>query len=162
MSDIKYPKESSFSLNIDSFHKGINTTKDPSLTNFDFATELYNFSFDSGALKTGIGFDNLLSNMLSKEEYSNILKDFETIGSVDKIFHFYLYNQETQTRDDKLIFINFEQKIYYINLFDIDRKLNHLRNITFSSTPSAIRYRLNGQDVMIFSSTFLTRPSIMI
>lgn len=153
MSQINYPKETSFSLNIESFHKGINTSKDENITSFDYATNLYNFSFDSGILKTGLGFNNLLSEILTENEYKNISNEFESIGSIEKIFHFYLYNQETLTRDDKLIFINSEQKFYYINLFDNDRKLNFLRNIYFSSSPSALRYRLNGQDVMIFSST---------
>jgi len=152
MTKINYPNENAFSLKIDSFINGINTKKDNQLTNMNYATSLYNFSFEDGALKNGLGFNELIKTICSKEEAETILKDLKAIGSIEKIFHFYLFNQETNIRDDKLIFVNYEQKFYYIDLYSTSKKLNILRNMDFIKTPNAVRYRLNNEDVMIFTS----------
>ena len=149
---IKYPSETKVSLKIDSFENGLNTSKDDYLTNMNYATNLYNFSFLDGALKPGLGFCDLFDKILSIEECNQIKKDLTSIGSIERVFHFYIFNQEKQIRDDKLIFVNYEKKMYYINLYAQTKQLLHLRNVLFTKTPNAVRYRLNGEDVMIFTS----------
>jgi len=149
---VNYPSETKLTLKIDSFENGLNTKLDEHLTNINYSTNLYNFAFLDGALKNGIGFNELINSFCSEEESKLILEDFETIGSIEKIFHFYIYNNETNVRDDKLIFINYEHKFFYVNLYASNKNLLQLRNVKFIRTPNAVRYRLNGEDVMIFTS----------
>lgn len=151
--NIKYPSESLIYLNIPNFSGGINTKVDDNLSNFKYARAIHNFSFSDGALKNGIGFKNIISELTSNTAEQEILqRELDALGSIDKVFHFYIYNQKTKTRDDKLIIVDDEYKLYYINLYDETKTLNYIRNITFTSSPIAVRYRLNGEDVMILSS----------
>lgn len=152
MKKIYYPPESSISIQIPSFEKGIDSSVNENLLSMNYAVDLKNFSFSDGGLKDGLGFDNFF-NFLTKEETLTTLKnDINAIGSLEKVFHFYIYNQETNTREDKLILVNSQHKIYYINIYDTEPVLQSLRNITFSSSPLAVRYRLNGEDVIILTS----------
>jgi len=153
MSKIKYPSESFVSLNISNFSNGINTKYDDSLSNLNYARAIHNFSFSDGTLKNGIGFKDIISELTSDIDEQEVLeKEIESLGGIDKVFHFYIYNQTTSNRDDKLIIVDDEYKLYYINLYNDKKSLNYIRNITFTSSPIAVRYRLNGEDVMIFSS----------
>ena len=151
MKKTKYPSETSTSLNIKSFSKGINTSLDRTKIPIDYAYDIKNFSFENGILKEGIGFSELIDS-LSTQDTTSLKRDFETLGEIEKVFHFYIYNQNTNKREDKLIFINHELKVYYISLYEQPLTLNSIRNISFKQTPIATQYRLNGEDVMIFSS----------
>ena len=150
MKRMRFPSESTLLLNIDSFSKGINTSLDISKSPINYAYDIKNFSFDDGNLKNGLGFDDLSS--LFKDNFETLKQDFENIGSIEKIFHFYIYNQKDNKREDKLIIINKELKIFYISLYENPLTIKSIRNISFSSVPTAKQYRLNGEDVIIFSS----------
>jgi len=148
----KYPKESNLTINIDSFEKGINTSMDINKIPLNYCVDLQNFDFSDGVLKNGLGFSDLIKQISLNDEYETLLRDIETIGSIEKVFHFYIFNKEKSMRDDKLIFINNELKTYYINLYDETKSIYSIRNINFTSIPVAVNYRLNSEDVIIFSS----------
>ena len=144
-----YPTSRSIMLSINSFDGGLNLSHDNDLTSFNYATDLKNFAFKDGTLKSGLGLKSLALH-LSNETLLN--RDFLTIGNWLKVFHFYKYNKENKKREDKLVFIDFNYNVYYLNLYDQEKTLFSLRSIKFTSPPTAIRYRLNGEDVLIFSS----------
>jgi len=153
MQKINYPTEGKLILSIPSFEDGINTIFDPSLTNLKYAKEIHNFGFKDGSLKNGLGFSDLIKEISStNEEFDSLNRDLKTLGSIERVFHFYKYNSESNTRDDKLILIDDDYGLYYINLYDQNKTIKSLRNIIFTSLPVGVRYRLNGEDVMIFSS----------
>ncbi len=147
---IKYPGFSTNQINIESFSAGMNTSKDASLTNLSEAISVENFAFNDGALKNGIGFEDLVESLGQNTEI--LKRDLEMINGFERVFHFYKYNQETNSREDKLLLLGSDMQLYYINLFDESKQLKTLRGITFTSLPSAVRYRLNGEDVIILSS----------
>ena len=144
-----FPNLSKISLSIDSFENGLSLTFDNDLTNMRYAKKLQNFSYVDGCLKNGLGISNLDTIFKNSE---TLINDFKAVGNIIKTFHFYKYNKETLTREDKLIFVNQDYNVYYINLYDSNISLNSLRLISFTSPPNAIHYRLNGEDVIIFSS----------
>lgn len=148
----KFPTKRKSNLEFSSFEKGISLKYDKNLTNLDYALSIENFSFETGALTDGIGFENLFSHIAKDTDASTLSSDLQSIGSVEKVIYFYKFNNQTQTRDDKLIFISSGLEIFYVGLFDQTKKLSKLRNISFTSSPVALRYRLNGEDIIIFSS----------
>ncbi len=152
MKKISYPSESTITLSIPSFEYGINSLKDENLTNMQYAINIENFAYSDGSLKNGLGFDDFLSKLCDGEELETLEKSMSAIGSIERIFHFYKYDEENMTRQDKLLFINEDYNLFYINLYDQEMTLNSLRNVTFTSLPVAVRYRLNGEDVIILSS----------
>ncbi len=117
----------------------------------NYAKDIKNFNFSTGALTEGIGFDDLIDR-ICEEQNSDLKRDIEAIGKIERVFHYYRYDLESSSRDDKIIFVSSDLKLYYINLYSENITLCSLRNITFTSLPVGVRYRLNGEDVMILSS----------
>lgn len=152
MRNTLFPKSKKVSISISSFEKGPSLKYDDDLTNYEYARDIENFSFDTGALKEGLGFDNLFTKIAKPDDIQSLTADLKGIGSLEKVFYFYKYNKTKNEREDKLIFISNTYEVYYVNLYDQNKQLIKLRNIIFSSTPVATRYRLNGEDVIIFSS----------
>lgn len=144
-----FPNSSKISLSVDSFENGLNFVYDNDLTSLRYAKKLKNFSFIDGCLKNGLGVSSL-DDILKNSE--NLTNDFSTVGNIIKTFHFYKYNKEKASREDKLIFINQDYDVYYIDFYDEIITLKSLRLVSFTSIPNAIHYRLNGEDVLIFSS----------
>ena len=152
MAKIKYPTESKITLNISNFEKGLDTSLSDQLSSPNSAKILYNFSFAEGTLKKGLGFADLIAEFSTPETIEALKRDFEDMGSIERVFHFYLYDQDKNQRQDKLVFVNDQLKLFYINLYDTQKSLIQIRNIAFTSLPVAVRYRLNGEDVIILSS----------
>lgn len=148
----KFPSSKKIKTKISSFEKGISLKYDKSLTNLDYASSIENFSFENGALSDGIGFDNLFKFISKESNVQTLTSDLQNIGTIEKVIYFYKFNTETGTREDKLIFISSDLEVYFVGLFEQTKQISKLRNIKFSSTPVALRYRLNGEDVIIFSS----------
>lgn len=147
-----FPTSKKVQLSIPSFEKGISLKYDKALTNFNYASSIENFSFDTGALTGGIGFDNIFSHISKPNEAQNLSTDLKNIGDIERIFYFYKYNSTLCQKEDKLVFVSASHQIYYVDLQKTNKQLSTLRNIKFTSTPDAIRYRLNGEDVLIFTS----------
>ncbi len=149
---INYPSQSKLTIKIDNFANGLNTKYDQNHSQINVSETLKNFAYDRGALVSGIGFDSLSSHLASSAQAEILDRDLATIGSIERIFHFYKYDEEEGMRKDKLIFVSSNYQLYYINLYSEDKSVNMIRNIKFTSLPQAVRYRLNGEDVIIFTS----------
>ena len=143
MKKVSYPQETTLTLSLPSFENGLNTYLDENLTNMQYAINLENFSFSDGALKNGIGFESFLDAICDSETLTTLKNSLSAIGSIVRVFHFYKYSQETNSREDKLILVNSSHSLYYINLYG-EIGLNSLKNISLTSMPVAVRYRLNG------------------
>ena len=147
-----FPSTKKSNLSIPSFEKGISLKYDKNLTNFNYASEIENFSFETGALTGGLGFENIFKQFAKPDEISTLSSDLKNVGDIEKIFYFYKYNNTLSQKQDKLVFVSGNHQIYFVDLQAQNKQLSFLRNIKFSSTPEAIRYRLNGEDVLIFTS----------
>lgn len=147
-----FPSTKKIKTKISSFEKGISLKYDKSLTNLDFALSIENFSFEKGTLSDGIGFDNLFKFIAKDSNIQTLTSDLQNIGTIERVIYFYKFNSNSKAREDKLIFISSELEVFFVGLFDQTKQISKLRNIKFSSIPVALRYRLNGEDVIIFSS----------
>ncbi len=147
-----FVKPSTISLSIPSFEKGLNQVVDSELLSMEYAVKYKNFSNKDGSLKCGIGFENIGEKLAQFNDRSTLALDLNNAGGFVKSFYFYKYNSQTNQREDKLIFISNSLQIYYINLFDQSITLYKINDVTFTRVPVATRYRLNGEDVIIFSS----------
>lgn len=147
-----FPATKKYQISIPSFQKGISLKYDPAFTNLDYASNIENFSFDTGALADGIGFDSLFSHIASSAEAKLLQNDIASAGGIEKIIYFYKYNSELNKREDKIVFISSGLEVYYVNLYAEIKQLSKLRTVSFTSLPVALRYRLDGEDVLIFSS----------
>lgn len=152
MIKINYPREQIMKLTLSDFKDGISTKFDSTNSSFSQAFDIKNFSFEKGPLMKGVGFDDFFNNLNQIENLSLLKQDIKTIGDLCAVFHFYKYNNESNKREDKLIIIDAELKVYSVDLYDNNPVLNYLRDIKFTSKPEAIRYRLNGEDVIILTS----------
>lgn len=152
MKRTNFPKTKKLTLSIPSFEKGLSLKYDKNLSNIEFASEIENFSFNTGALTNGIGFENIFNKIAKQSEIQILTNDLQNVGGIEKLIYFYKFNSTSQTREDKLIFISNIHEVYYVNLYSTEKQLTKLRNVKFSSTPIALRYRLNGEDVIIFTS----------
>ena len=147
----KFLKPQNISLTIPSFDKGLNQSIDSSLLSMEYAIKYKNFSNKDACLKNGIGYENIGEKLADFNDRSTLALDINNVQGFIKSFYFYKFDDINGVRDDKLILISKSLQIYYINLFDQSKTLYKISGITFTSVPVATRYRLNGENVIIFS-----------
>lgn len=120
---------------------------DPNILPLKYAYNAYNFDISDGALKDGLGIENLDKAYLQKQ--SDLVYP---PGEVLRAWQYYRYDFDLQRRDDKLIIYMSDGYLYYVGLFDQSVNFTKIENSLFSSPPNFLNYRLNGQDVLIATS----------
>ncbi len=160
MFKINIPKPSSTRsrIKLTTFEGGLNLKKSENIMPMTYAFTTYNFSHTRGALEAGLGIADLSSAIFSDENLqTQVSIGLSSLGSIIGSFHAKRYNQETLTREDKLMFLTSDMKLHYLplNPQEIEENASGIKtisNLMFSAKPTAINYRLNGQDCTIFSS----------
>ena len=160
MFKINIPKPSSIRsrIKLTTFEGGLNLKKSENIMPMTYAFTTYNFSHTRGALEAGLGIADLSSAIFSDENLqTQVSIGLSSLGSIIGSFHAKRYNQETLTREDKLMFLTSDMKLHYLplNPQGIEENASGIKtisNLMFSAKPTAINYRLNGQDCTIFSS----------
>lgn len=137
-------------VKISDFSGGLREDKSEHLRGFSFAKNLENVAVASGSIKTVSSLEEL---MIKNRHIDRILA---TVGkaldfSGGQIFFFKKYNDTTECDENKIVFLDSSLEVYYINLSDSNPRAYEL-GISFSSVPSAINYKLNGEDVLIMAS----------
>lgn len=151
MKRIKYPNGHTYKLKLSSFEAGLGGS-DENIMPFKYAKETYNFNQIGGNLKTGIGFSAFLKYFCSPDYLEQFNEKFSELGKIEGVWHFKKYNQTLGKREDKLIFINDSLQTYYIDFATNNVAFNRVYSLAFTSKPVAVNYRLEGKDVIIFSS----------
>lgn len=110
---------------------------------------VYNFATESGALKTGYGFEDL------KSPQSTTDLDDESVISlrgneVKAIWRLKWYNKSDDTNNYYIFYYNDEGYICYDNLFMLRLATLIVPN-TYSETPFATYYRSDQQDALLLS-----------
>jgi len=128
-----------------SFSKGLNQGIDESVLPVDYASLMYGFECKSGALK-------LKYFMKDNSCFSaSVLAEVNELEEIKRLFYFKKYDNVNNSNADKLIIIDGDLSVHYIELFDDNQSLVSL-GITFNAVPEGVSYRLNGEDVFIFAS----------
>ena len=136
-----YPKKRKIKIRLDEFDKSVDKLKDESFIP-DRVGDSYNFRIDSGALKDGFGIKEY---PVENGSIANI--DGEKI---ENIYYYKRFDDDENSRDDRLIAYCKSGKLYEFS-FNGGEAFNMLSK-TFTSAPKAVNYKLNGEDVMIFST----------
>lgn len=139
-------------VNISNFSGGVNTQVDENSLPLKCAKLSYNYKMDNGALKTSLGFEPLkfIKNIQSDEERE--LMFYDAITEVNNVW-FYPYYNNAGTQESFVLAVSADSGIYFAQIISSSKYIyNHSSDITFTSTPNAIYYNLNGNDVMIMSS----------
>ena len=125
----KFLNPQTISLTLPSFEKGLYQSTDSSLLSMDYAVKFRNFSNKDGALKNGIGFENISEKLANFSDRSALNLDISNAGGFIRAFYFYKYDAQNNVRKDKLILISKSLQIYYINLFDQSKTLLKIKNL---------------------------------
>ena len=151
---IKKPRVTKTRIKLTSFENGLNLKHDSNITPLTYATNLYNFKTQSGALTGGLGISYLTAALypsLAQQTQTELAKK-SVIGS----YYLKQYDQDLEENKDKLavVFNDFKMGYLPLNPSDVSaaNMLNVLPNVSFTSKPVAANYRLNSEDCTIFSS----------
>lgn len=134
--------------------KGIRTTTDESVLDWDYTPEMYNYRIQNGVLtgKLGLdaakGFDAVLHG--ARHAYPALPSGVKVKG----IFHYRRRHQGNY--DDRLVIQTSEGALYYTAVFENDT-WHEVAGYTLSGDAAAVSYNYGGKDVLLMcspSSTF--------
>lgn len=134
--------------------KGIRTTTDESVLDWDYTPEMYNYRIQNGVLtgKLGLdaakGFDAVLHG--ARHAYPALPSGVKVKG----IFHYRRRHQGNY--DDRLVIQTSEGALYYTAVFENDT-WHEVEGYTLSGDAAAVSYNYGGKDVLLMcspSSTF--------
>ena len=134
--------------------KGIRTTTDESVLDWDYTPEMYNYRIQNGVLtgKLGLdvakGFDAVLHG--ARHTYPALPSGVK----VKCIFHYRRRHQGNY--DDRLVIQTSEGALYYTAVFENDT-WHEVDGYTLSGDAAAVSYNYGGKDVLLMcspSSTF--------
>lgn len=144
---------SNLKVKLSNFSSGVNTEIDENSLPYKYAKIAYNFNFNNGALQTGLGFEPLCfledrTSGVERELCFQIEPD-----QINKVWLYPFYNNYTKVKDH-LLLVSADNKMYYSQIISVSPFIYNINNpITFSSIPNAIYYNLDGEDVMLLTST---------
>lgn len=138
--------------NYSNFSNGMNTEIDENLLPLRYAKNTYNFDFNNGALKTGLGLSEAYlcydASNPSAKKLLNYPEGLDILGAwVFKQFNYFLneYNN--------MFIIYCSDKHLYVNsLYGTSTALIKIQSLTFSSCPTILNYKVNGEDTILIST----------
>lgn len=140
-------KSNIYKKRISNFGGELNTVLDPTLVPANSSTLSYNLEGKSGALVNCGGIEDLGFDYLK-----TILKPFANNSKpIIGAWHFKRI-KESGEADDKLVVMFEGFSVSYLSLNKLGDGLKPLVGASFTSVPNAVNYRLDGDDVIIFSS----------
>lgn len=150
--------------NLASFHNGINTNIDEELLPIKTATNTYNFDFNNGALRSGLGIKEC--EFSYSLENRNLKKTFEFPEGVDVLaaWEFTRYNIPAKRYESILLIYCSDNYIYQGYLYMDNPLFIGMPLLRFSSIPKVETYNLDGKDSVIFSTiedgVYIWNPTI--
>lgn len=134
-----------------SFESGINVRTASNILPIKNAEMTYNFDFSDGSLRPVSGMSGLVCPLLDEVESSSLSVALASLGEVCRVFYFKKYDFESESWADKLIIFDKNLAMHTIDLQSKNASLlSH--DITFTSPPFGVNYRLMGEDVFILAS----------
>ncbi len=138
-------------IKFNDFRKGINRKNSDNLVALSEAKNCYNFDFSGGMLKGCFPFEACFGAILAESGLSEEFTDSEKVLEGGAIFYYKKFDFDQQKDASKLILVTPKLNTFYLNLTDNTQNFVSL-GVQFTSLPSAINYRLDSEDVIIFSS----------
>ncbi|MBO4572899.1 MAG: hypothetical protein J5762_03955 [Clostridia bacterium] len=139
---IRYPSKRKKTVKLNEFFHAPDSRIDPSFIPAR-PSDCYNFALNSGALKDGFGIKPLSFSSAPSAPT-------EISGKTIKKAYFYRkFDADENSYDDQLLVWCQSGELYKLSLNGGSAFV--LLNKTFDSAPKGLNYRLNGEDVFIFS-----------
>ena len=131
-----------------SFANGIKSDYDEKLLPIKYATSTYNFCYQNGALRTGLGIEDLkLSYTKENRDLKNLVELPEGVKARG-IFIYNYFNHDLNRKHDFLIVYGSDNDLYATFLYgDAGNFIKF--NQHFSSCPMFLNYNINGVDCLI-------------
>ena len=139
-------------LNLTHFKNGINTHTDENLLPLNYAKSTYNYSFISGALREGIGFNVAKFMRFADSGGCDRTLTLSDVSGIEGIWLFRHYSRNYAKNEYVVLIYTKSQRMFYSFLFSPLPMFVELNGINFTSCPQVINYRLNEEDVLIMSS----------
>ena len=144
---LKTPKVRHSIVEFSSFQGGMCRNIDANIMPIKYAYNTYNFDISNGALKDGLGIQELSASHLGK-----LQELIYPQGEIMAVWQYYRYDFLLLRRDDKLIIYMSNGYLYYMDIFGEDVDFTKIESSFFSSSPNFLNYRLNSEDVLIVTS----------
>ena len=141
-----------YKISLSSFATRPNADVDENLMSTNRAKIYYNYDVKNGALKTGIGFEDLtLPNSQNIEDGERQILLPENIN-FNGVWHFKYYSQTNNQKDHFLIYYGTDNNLYWCKLVSLfPQSFLMSEDVQYPTRPNALQYRLNGEDVMMFT-----------
>jgi len=149
--------------NLASFANGVNTNLDEELLPIKTATNTYNFNFNNGALKTGLGIKDCEFSYTLEDR--NLKKQFEYPNKdILAAWEFTRYNIPAKRYESILLIYCSDNYIYQGYLYLTNPYFIQMPLLKFSSIPKVETYYIDGKDSVIFSTiedgVYIWNPTI--
>lgn len=134
-------------VHLSDFLSGVDTDKDANILPIKVATTMYNFDYSNGALTTGMGLQPLyLPHSDDPEHTMRTMDEFPCDVERAWLYRYYDYMGNDWSM---IVAYGVDGYLYTCFVQSFESGVRKETRIKFSSCPTAINYRLNGQDVLI-------------
>lgn len=145
-------------LNYANFFNGINVDYDQFILPVTYSTNTYNFSFNKGALTTGLGVDYVYfpaSPLPGNKEFRKV-----QIGNTYNVKATWLFRKENKNvtsyapyiYENYLIFQTDEGNFYLLDIASNIDFVLQIGNLNLTEVPVVLNYNLNGEDSILICS----------
>lgn len=129
------------------FKDSVNGLIDGHLGKNTLAKISYNFDYGDGALKSGVGVKQLEIAVGDKR----YLPDFPDGKIPKKVFYYKRFDEASLKRDDRILLLYSSGEVYEWKIYSGSVQTKRIDALNFTKTPFFVNYRLNSEDVLLFS-----------
>lgn len=144
-------------LNYAHFFNGINVDYNQHIMPVSYSVNTYNFCFNNGALKTGLGIGEVyLPNSYDVTSKSNRLVNLQNYqfkaSWLYKRENHNMFGLENYSYDNKIIFQDVNGDFYFYDICNSYDFIVKIENINIPGEASVLNYNLNGVDSILICS----------
>lgn len=145
-------------LNYANFFNGINADYDQFILPISYSVNTYNFSFNNGALTTGLGVGDVYlpasylptNNQQRKVEFDN---DYQFIATwIYKKEHINVYGTPNISYDNWLFLQTADGNFYMSDICSDKNFILQINDLNLTEVPTIVNYNLNGVDSLLICS----------
>ncbi len=130
------------------FNNSVNGRIDGHLGKNTLAETSYNFDYTDGALKCGLGvkpFEVLFDG-------NHYVPDMPDGLIPQKIFFYKRFDETLLKKDDRILVLFSNGSVYEWKICSGTGQMNIIQGLNFTTSPFYVNYRLNSEDVIMFST----------
>ncbi len=147
MKGLKIPSYKTGRVSLFDFSKGVSGEIDGKIARPTVAEVSFNYSLASGALKDGVGVKNFEFFIGGQKIRPEFLPEILPL----KCYFYKRFDEDVQKSDDRLLIYASDKNFYECKLGESSGNFTLIKGLNFESAPSAVCYKLNGDDVIILS-----------